>query len=754
MHLQILNRVLQVHSRIRNKAINRYTNIFICSFLSLILAASNPFYCYAETRINDERDADAIYNVDSASDADNASGDGNPALAAAPEGGSGSGDTDYDGEEPEYLDSTEGVLPFAGQDTDGSESGEGEELELQATATSITFATSTQLLLQHWFGLNQGDDVSWSNSDTSHTYRYKKGSLGWLILKIKDYESSIAGTVLTISSSITNLRSGINFILENVQDIKEALVEIYSKLTSGDSSLSAILAMVHGIEQQTISMNTSLNNTSSNVLKIFNKLDLCKDLLQEISNKFGTANNVLSELQISLGTDSIQNIKNLLSNIFTEINGDTPYIKSIDRTLDDNNDTLNRLFNALGVRENSYQVEQEVEVEHDQYSSKLEILENGVKVTGATGYEPSNVESIYVSWKFNMNDFSPAYCLKPNSDDYQVSSGAYTHSGSYTWTIGAEGTDTRYFTEYGIYADYSGYKCLHEKVEPVVSDDSVLIRITYFDWNWSAGSAKYNQMIKNKGTTFNVQYKLKDGSTYSYTNLLYPQSIGGEKSVIKVIETQNVEVTERLTISELLYRIWQATKNKYEVNIEGSNVSMNVDMLPLQAAIENLQNWSAMNHQKLDDIYQLLSLAFDDGFDMSNLDIDLSGIEGKLDAIIALLGTEAALDVIDALLGDMDGFAEALGTLSTDLTSKASGVFPFCIPAVVKQVCGLMVAEKSLPDIGFNVLGASLDLDFNSYSGMVYGFGNVTSWVCRITLVVVLLVNTRKFVYGTGVTNG
>lgn len=167
----------------------------------------------------------------------------------------------------------------------------------------------------------------------------------------------------------------------------------------------------------------------------------------------------------------------------------------------------------------------------------------------------------------------------------------------------------------------------------------------------------------------------------------------------------------------------------------------------LSAISENTTDIYYMRYEVKGLLQQILDkdYSFDGG-----IELDTSGIEAKLDAILALLTAQAVVDAADLLLGDLEGLGKSLGDLFASLSAAAQNVFPFCIPAVIKQVCGLMVYEASFPTFDIEIFGASFTLDFGEYSDLATGFGVMTSWICRIGLVLGLLVNTRRFVYGMG----
>lgn len=134
---------------------------------------------------------------------------------------------------------------------------------------------------------------------------------------------------------------------------------------------------------------------------------------------------------------------------------------------------------------------------------------------------------------------------------------------------------------------------------------------------------------------------------------------------------------------------------------------------------------------------------------LPDLSLDMSGVESRLDDIKFMLGVagvvENAKDVLDTIFGDMsldvtDAAASAVG-------SAIQNAFPFCVPAVLKQILGLLQADPAPPEFHFDFWGAPLDFGFSDWQGLA----DMTSWLSRIGFAVVLFANSRRFVYSGGV---
>lgn len=132
-----------------------------------------------------------------------------------------------------------------------------------------------------------------------------------------------------------------------------------------------------------------------------------------------------------------------------------------------------------------------------------------------------------------------------------------------------------------------------------------------------------------------------------------------------------------------------------------------------------------------------------------SVEIDFSGVESRLDSIIRLLTVagvvENAKDVLDAIFGDMS--LDATGAASAAVGSAIQNAFPFCVPAVLKQILGLLQADPAPPEFHFDFWGASLDFGFEDWGGLA----DMTGWLSRIGFAVMLFANSRRFVYSGGV---
>ena len=131
------------------------------------------------------------------------------------------------------------------------------------------------------------------------------------------------------------------------------------------------------------------------------------------------------------------------------------------------------------------------------------------------------------------------------------------------------------------------------------------------------------------------------------------------------------------------------------------------------------------------------------------VEVDFSGVESRLDSIIRLLTVagvvENSKDVLDAIFGDMS--LDATEAASAAVGSAIQNAFPFCVPAVLKQILGLLQADPAPPQFHFDFWGAPLDFGFGDWGGLA----DMTGWLSRIGFAVMLFANSRRFVFAGGV---
>ena len=124
---------------------------------------------------------------------------------------------------------------------------------------------------------------------------------------------------------------------------------------------------------------------------------------------------------------------------------------------------------------------------------------------------------------------------------------------------------------------------------------------------------------------------------------------------------------------------------------------------------------------------------------------DKGALFAKLDGISDRLSVEAGKTILDTIFGDMT--LDATEAASAAVGSAIQNAFPFCVPAVLKQILGLLQADPAPPEFHFDFWGAPLDFGFSDWQGLA----DMTSWLSRIGFAVVLFANSRRFVYSGGV---
>lgn len=123
---------------------------------------------------------------------------------------------------------------------------------------------------------------------------------------------------------------------------------------------------------------------------------------------------------------------------------------------------------------------------------------------------------------------------------------------------------------------------------------------------------------------------------------------------------------------------------------------------------------------------------------------DKGALFAKLDGISDRLSVEAGQTILDALLGEVK--PQYINDQLTIVKEVARNRFPFCIPAMMQQMLGLMQSEAQVPHWEFDFFGSPLVLDF----GDLDGFASVTRWASCFMLFLALLANTKRFIFDLG----
>ena len=190
-----------------------------------------------------------------------------------------------------------------------------------------------------------------------------------------------------------------------------------------------------------------------------------------------------------------------------------------------------------------------------------------------------------------------------------------------------------------------------------------------------------------------------------------------------------------ISLDEADYTVWDWL---HDIDYSLGNVSQ-----LLQGVQETLTAWG--NRWDSQDLYLMEWAKRWDARPQPSFSFDDGAILAKLDSIRSLLTVSAAKDVLDGLVGDLN--LDATEAASAAVGSAIQNAFPFCVPAVLKQILGLLQADPSPPEFHFDFWGAPLDFGFSDWQGLA----DMTSWLSRIGFAVVLFANSRRFVYSGGV---
>ncbi|MEY8313575.1 hypothetical protein [Adlercreutzia muris] len=212
-------------------------------------------------------------------------------------------------------------------------------------------------------------------------------------------------------------------------------------------------------------------------------------------------------------------------------------------------------------------------------------------------------------------------------------------------------------------------------------------------------------------------------------------------------------------------RLYEFLHSQYDGRYFTTTIGYIYDVLVGNSVLlENANNLSYGINQNLLSIVRVLS-DFDDSFgdffldirtiliewakaweswSAKGLSVDTSYIDAKLATIVDLMMAGAARDIVDTLVGDLD--FSRLGALSSEVQGSISSAFPFCIPAVLKQVLGLVRHDAAAPVWDFEIGGEPMRVDLAPMQPVA----DVSGWFCRVLFVVVLFANTRRFIFMGG----
>lgn len=147
-----------------------------------------------------------------------------------------------------------------------------------------------------------------------------------------------------------------------------------------------------------------------------------------------------------------------------------------------------------------------------------------------------------------------------------------------------------------------------------------------------------------------------------------------------------------------------------------------------------------------DRVGTLINSVTDVNANLDSVDDHVLAVYDRIGTLIEAVNGSRPQDpssALDAFLGDFD--MPVSSALSAKVSAAMQSAFPFCIPAMLKQVLGLLEVEQSPAVVEMDFLGAPLVLDLSA-GGLAAGIAEVTRWVCRILFVVLLLSCTPRFI--------
>lgn len=219
--------------------------------------------------------------------------------------------------------------------------------------------------------------------------------------------------------------------------------------------------------------------------------------------------------------------------------------------------------------------------------------------------------------------------------------------------------------------------------------------------------------------------------------------IGSATDEIRLFTSRHVlavpEEYQPFTLWDLLYSIFSLLQSSI-----GFNGDLHSLLFGLQESITSWANsWDSQDRWLIEWAKRWDALDKGD-VDLSETNKLLGLLAADVERIRDLIVLNKSKDFVDTLLGDLD--FTSLTALSSEVEKAISSSFPFCIPAILKHVLGLMAADGSAPVWTFYVQGEPLVCDFSPFQSVA----DVTGWVVRIGFTLVLLANTRRFVFMGG----
>lgn len=274
--------------------------------------------------------------------------------------------------------------------------------------------------------------------------------------------------------------------------------------------------------------------------------------------------------------------------------------------------------------------------------------------------------------------------------------------------------------------------------------------------HWVAGIFNYVKPITTYLSNFTNYFYAKDSNGYGLVHW-----VAGIFNYVKPLRT------DVLSIYNALYATQDSAVNSNsitawvvylfnEVKAQGAELStIRSYLYAANSDSYSVSGWVAGIWTRTDDLRRnstsLLALLSEYLPELSSPNISVSGgglTDNQLGALLAsidrvgdLLLIAGAKDLVETIVGD---FNEIVNPVTTSaIESALQSAFPFCIPAIVKQLLGLLEADPVPPSFEFEVGGQALVLD----ASQVQGFADLLSWACRFLFLLGLLISTPRFIY-------
>ena len=255
------------------------------------------------------------------------------------------------------------------------------------------------------------------------------------------------------------------------------------------------------------------------------------------------------------------------------------------------------------------------------------------------------------------------------------------------------------------------------------------------------GTTSYRSTAGLLGYIANLSY-----DTQYSDGVLLETLVSGKRSLADLmLYSANLSYLSNRKLDDLYSQLSDEKNLLYGIvsNLSGIGSSLDSVVDLLDGLQETLTEWGT-RWDVQDRLIVEWAKRWDDAGGSSWSESEKLSLLSKLDGISNRLSVMAAKDVVDALVGDLD--FSVLSSLSSEVASAVSSAFPFCIPAVLKQVLGLVRHDAAAPVWDFEIGGEPMRVDLAPMQPVA----DVSGWFCRVLFVVVLFANTRRFIFMGG----